>query len=112
MAVSSWAWAAGTLNSGASIFFDAAQSFFDRANDRQVLEGDVVAISGGTLVAADKVAYTRATETLEATGHVLVLAENQVFAADTLVSQQKTGEFTLTRAIMTSHDPQTSEAIL
>ena len=48
------------------IFLDAEQTSFNRDMSRQIFRGDVVAIGGGAMLAADEIKINRETQVLEA----------------------------------------------
>jgi hypothetical protein len=97
---------------GSQIFFDARQTSFNKDTQRQMLEGDVVAIGAGIVLAADQIAFDRAAQKLEAKGHIVILGSSQpaspgrgqVFLGDSLVYSLDSGDFRLTNAIMLVND--------
>lgn len=89
---------------GAEVFFDAKQTGFTKDGTKKVLEGDVVAIGAGALIAADKVLLDSTTNTVEAQGHIIVLSRKQLFLGDAMVYHLGTGDFRLTNAMMLTND--------
>ncbi len=67
---------------GAQMFFDARKMGFTRDGKQQVFEGEFIAIGAGALIAADKVTLDREKSILDATGHIIVLSDSQVFTGD------------------------------
>lgn len=89
---------------GAQVFFDAKQTGFTKDGAKQVLEGDVVAIGAGALIAADKILLDSKANIVEAQGHIIVLSRTQLFLGDAMVYHLGTGDFRLTNALMLSND--------
>ncbi len=85
------------------VFFDAQRVGFDRKGDRQVFEGDVVAIAAGTLILADHIELDRIKKTFEARGNILLISSQQVFTGDELHYDLDTGDFSLTKALLTAN---------
>jgi hypothetical protein len=91
-------------NVGPEMFFDARRSSFTRDGNRQLFEGDVIAIGGGNLISADSVAVDQAKGVIEATGHVLLVSGTQIFSGTALFLQMPSGDFKLENALMIARD--------
>ncbi len=94
------------LDVGPQMFFDARVNRFTSDGMKQVFEGDVVAIGGGVIIAADKVEFDRSRDTLEATGHVIILTESQLFTGDQLIYQVNNTNFKIYNSAMVNADQQ------
>lgn len=96
---------------GSRIFIDAERWGFTRDTTRQTYDGDVVAIGGGTIIAADHVAVDRTKGEIEATGKVVVMAKSAIFLGDRVVYQLKNGDLKIDGATMTVNDEAEAEII-
>ena len=97
---------------GSFFFFDADSSHFKKDGDKQVFEGQVIAIGAGTLIGADRVTIDHTQKTLEATGHVMILNRNQVFTGDTISFNMTSGDFFLTNSMMIVNDEKRTDQII
>ena len=99
-------------NTSTLFFFDASSSHFKRDGEKQVFEGEVVAIGAGTLIGADRITIDHKSKTLEASGHVMILNQNQVFTGDLISLIIDSGDFYLTNAVMIVNDEKKVDAII
>ena len=90
---------------GPEMFFDARRSSFTRDGGKQLFEGDVIAIGAGSVISADSVLIDRAAGVIEGKGHVIIVADTQVFTGTNITYQIGTGDFRLENALMVARDP-------
>lgn len=95
----------------APFFFDSKQTSFNRDGKRQSLDGDVVFISNGVLIAADHVSLDQDRGLIEASGHIVVLGQNQVLTGERMTYQLKTGDFQVHEAILTLNGQDRAEDV-
>ncbi|RYG56146.1 hypothetical protein EON80_29715, partial [bacterium] len=104
------------LGADASVLYDAKSIGFNRDGNRYNFTGDVVLIGAGYVITADKVEVVSPTKTLTATGHVLIIHQNQVFTGDTIRLQWDTSDFVIDNAMLVASDPtkirEVSQSIL
>ena len=91
-------------NLGSQIYFDSAKTGITNDMKRQLLEGDVVVIGAGTLVAADKVELDRTTNVVEARGHLVIMNQSNLFLGESVVYHLATGDFEIRDATMLTND--------
>ena len=96
---------------GSMLFFDANRTGFDRKLSQQILEGDVVAIGAGVMVAADRIVYDRQKQRVDAQGHIVMMSRDQVFLGEQLTYLVKGGDFQIVGATMIANDPQVAASV-
>ncbi len=87
-----------------SFLYDTRTIGLDKDGKRYLFEGDVVLIGGGNVITADKIQLDYTTTTLVAEGHVILLHQNEVFTGTRVEMQWKSGDFTITDAMLTAND--------
>ena len=103
-------WAQPSLPT-ASIIFDANRQGYNPKTEKQIFEGDVVAIGAATLIAADKIIMDHKGRILEASGQVILMSQDQVFTGNTIRYNLDTGDFEITNAIMIANDTVAAKEI-
>lgn len=96
---------------GSMLFFDAQSTSFNRNLSQQILEGEVVAIGAGVMIAADRIAYDRDKRRVEAQGHIIMMSREQVFLGDRLSYLLDGGDFAIENATMIANDPKVAAAV-
>lgn len=96
---------------GSTMAFDAQSTSFSRDGMQQVLEGEVVAIGAGVLIAADRIIFHRGRQELSASGHVVLSSRDQVFTGESLVYLVESGDFRLRQALMLANDKKAAGAV-
>ncbi len=91
-------------NIGSQVYFDSNKTGITNDMKKQLLEGDVVVIGGGTLVAADKVQLDRTTNVVEARGHLVIMNQSNLFLGESVVYHLATGDFEIRDATMLTND--------
>lgn len=99
-----------TNNLQVPFFFDSRQTSFTRDGKKQSFDGDVVAIGNGVLIGADHIAMDQERGVIEASGHIVLLGQNQVLTGEALTYQIKTTDFVMHDAILTLNSPERVEA--
>jgi hypothetical protein len=94
-----------------SFLYDTRTIGLDKDGKRYLFEGDVVLIGGGNVITADKIQVDYTTTTLVAEGHVVLLHQNEVFTGTRVEMQWKTGDFTITNAMLTANDVRKVEEV-
>ena len=93
------------INLGDRFLYDAQTIGFDRTGNRYLFKGDVVLIGAGSLITADEIRIDYEKRRITADGHVVFLANSQVFTGKQVSVQWETGDFDITEAIMTANAP-------
>lgn len=96
---------------GSMLFFDALSTGFSRGLTQQVLEGEVVAIGAGVMLAADRVSFDRERQRIEAKGHIVLMSRQQVFLGEELEYRIDTGDFAIKGATMIANDPKVAAQV-
>ncbi len=87
-----------------SFLYDTRTIGMDKEGKTYLFEGDVVLIGGGNVITADKIQVDKASSTLVAEGHVILLHQNEVFTGTRIEMQWKSGDFTITEAVLVAND--------
>ncbi len=111
---------ASTLELGSgnnsSVLYDGKLLKVDQNAQQYSLSGDVVFIGAGYVITADDVKVNYPAKEMTATGHVLVIHQNQVFTGERIFMKWETGDFTIEKAVLVASDPnkirEVSEKIL
>jgi hypothetical protein len=93
------------------IFFDAQSSSLSQDGRYQTFEGQVMAVSSQVLVSGDEIRFDRVEQSLEASGHVLVVSGSQILGGDRLLYRMDSKHLKLTRAWFISDDPSKSKVL-
>lgn len=89
-----------------SLVYDARIIGFDRKNNTVIFEGDVIVIAGGTIITADSMKLNEQNKSLNASGHVIVLTNSEIFTGEELVYFWETGDLKITEAILVAFDQE------
>jgi lipopolysaccharide export system protein LptA len=94
-----------------SVLYDARTIGFDKDGSRYLFEGDVVLIGGAYVITADRidVAYTQ--KQMKATGHVVILHNEQIFTGDEVLFEWQRGDMKIRNAVLASSDKQELDRI-
>lgn len=96
----------------ATVIFDANRQGYNPKTERQIFEDDVVAIGASTLIAADKIEMDNKNRILEASGHVILMSQEQVFTGETISYHLDSGDFRIINAVMIANDKSAADAII
>lgn len=96
---------------GPRVFYHSRSTSISKDLSHSIFEGDVVAIGGGTIVTADRIAVNHQTNVMEASGHVIIMTAKSVFVGDTMELYWATGDFKLTKAIMVANDSKAVDSV-
>jgi hypothetical protein len=86
------------------MFYDAKTIGMSSKSDLSFFEGEVVAIGAGSIINADKVEVDRKSNSIRASGHIVVLTPQEVFTGEELQFNWETGDFKITQALMVVND--------
>lgn len=87
-----------------NLFYDAKTIGFDRQNNTTIFTGDVVVIGSGTIITADSIELSRYDNSLNASGHVILLTKEQVFTGTDLTYHWQTGNTKIDNATLIAYD--------
>jgi hypothetical protein len=96
---------------GSMLFFDAQSTSFNRGLTQQILEGEVVAIGAGVMIAADRIAFDRVKRVVEAKGRIVMMSRDQVFLGEELRYYLDGGDFMIEGATMVANDPKAAAKV-
>jgi hypothetical protein len=96
---------------GGKLFFDAKTTGFSADGKSQIFKGEVVAIGAGVLITADQIVFDSASNSMEATGHVLVISRSQIFTGERILYRIDSSDFRIESALMVSNDSAQVEKI-
>lgn len=94
------------MSEEASVLYDAQTIGFDKTGSHYQFSGEVVLIGGGYVITADQVDVAYLKKELTATGHVIMIHQNQVFTGDRVFIRWEKGDFAIDNAVLTAGDPQ------
>ena len=86
-------------------FFDSRRTSFTRDGKKQLFEGEVVAIATGVLLSADRLTVDQERGVVEASGHIVLLSQQQVLTGESMTYIIATGDFVINDAVMSLSDP-------
>ena len=86
-------------------FFDSRRTSFTRDGKKQLFEGEVVAIAAGVLLSADQLTVDQERGVVEASGHIVLLSQQQVLTGESMTYIIATGDFVINDAVMSLSDP-------
>ncbi|RZA14348.1 MAG: LPS-assembly protein LptD, partial [Proteobacteria bacterium] len=99
-----------------SILYDAKSIGFDKTGINYTFDGDIVLIGAGYVITADNISVDTVNKVMHATGHVLIIHQNQVFSGDTIELKWETSDFVIKNAMLVASDPtkirEVSQSIL
>ncbi|MBF0441742.1 MAG: LPS-assembly protein LptD [Oligoflexales bacterium] len=89
---------------GPEMFYDARTIGMTKKFDKSLFEGDVVAIGFGSMITADKIEVDKKSETMIATGHIVLLTSTQVFTGTRLEYHWITGDMKIDDVLLVAFD--------
>ncbi len=95
-----------------TFYFDADTSFATKDSNTKIFEGNVVAIAPGTLVSADKITHNRELGILNATGHTILISNDQVFIGEDLEFRIDTQDITIKKATLVAKEVTYTQKII
>ena len=91
---------------GSSILYDAKTMGFDKTGRNYSFDGDIVLIGAGYVITADSIVVDSVQQSMRATGHVLIIHQNQVFSGDKVDLSWVKSDFVITNAMLVASDPK------
>jgi lipopolysaccharide assembly outer membrane protein LptD (OstA) len=95
-----------------TFYFDADTTYATKDSNTKIFEGNVVAIAPGTLVSADKITHNRELGILNATGHTILISNDQVFIGDDLEFKIDTQDITIKKATLVAKEVTYTQKII
>lgn len=95
-----------------TFYFDADTTYATKDSNTKIFEGNVVAIAPGTLVSADKITHNRELGILNATGHTILISNDQVFIGDDLEFKIDTQDITINKATLVAKEVTFTQKII
>lgn len=104
------------LTEQASVLYDAKTIGFDKTGSNYNFSGDVVLIGAGYVITADDISVAYQSKVMTASGHVLIIHQNQVFSGDKITLHWESSDFVIANALLVASDPgkirEVSQSIL
>jgi hypothetical protein len=93
------------------VFMDARAMSTTRDGKIQVFEGDVIAMSVGSILAADRIEVDQNRGVVIASGAIVLMTRSQVFTGDKVTYVMATGDFEMLNARMMVNDVRETDAV-